>query len=301
LATDLFREELYPKIQLPRLIALSENIVIRASGICKSFGDNLVLNDISFHAKKGGVHGIVGANGTGKSTFFKILLDLLDADAGTIQMQKDHPKPIGGIIEKPSLYGYLSAAENVMLFARMQGISLTDAAIDDKLIEVGLSPDRKDAVRNYSMGMKQRLGIAVAMLNSPNLLILDEPFSGLDPIGIENLKRLLLKLTKENGVTLLVSSHILAHLFEISDELYLIRNKKLEPYEAAAPTGYTLIADNIADASSLLPEGSEVYMQRAVVAVSAKELPELLGKLLEAGIHIRACIPMVNAQNWTEG
>ena len=259
------------------------------------------MKEVSFDAKKGGIHGIVGANGTGKSTFFKILLNLIKPDSGSIDLQRDHPKPIGGIIEKPSLYEYLNAAENIKLFARMQGIHLNDDAIDGKLQQVGLDPTRKDAVRNFSMGMKQRLGIAVAMLNDPNLLILDEPFSGLDPIGIEQLKRLLLELTKQNGVTLLVSSHILAHLFEISDELYLIRNQGLEPYEAAAPTGYTLIADNMPDATPLLPEGSEVFLQRAVVSVSAKELPQLLEKLLEAGIHIRACIPMVNAENWTEG
>lgn len=259
-----------------------------------------MLKEVSFDAKKGGIYGVVGANGTGKSTFFKILLNLIRPDSGAIELQRNHPKPIGGIIEKPSLYEYLNASENIRLFARMQGIELNAEAISQKLTQVGLDPNRKDAVGNFSMGMKQRLGIAVAMLNDPNLLILDEPFSGLDPIGIEQLKRLLLELTKEKRVTLLVSSHILAHLFEISDELYLIRNKTLEPYEAAAPTGYTLIADNMRDALEILPEGSEVFLQRAIVSVSARELPGLLERLLAAGIHIRACVPTVNADNWTD-
>ena len=113
-----------------------------------------MLKGISFDAQKGGIYGVVGANGTGKSTFFKILLNLISPDSGTIGLQRNHPKPIGGIIEKPSLYEYLSAAENIMLFARMQGIHLNDEAITEKLAQVGLDPDRKDAVGNFSMGMK---------------------------------------------------------------------------------------------------------------------------------------------------
>lgn len=257
------------------------------------------MDGISFEAKRGQIHGVVGANGTGKTTFFKILLGLIPADHGRVEMDREHPKPIGGIIEKPSVYEFLNSHENLRLFARMQGIRLGDQTIVNYLERVGLDPQRTDAVANYSMGMKQRLGIAVALLNNPNLLVLDEPFSGLDPVGIEQLKTLILNLVKNEGLTLLVSSHILTHLYEICDQLYLIRERQLEPFELASPAGYTLVADNMQAAVGLLPEGSEVMGNRALVSASPEQLPALLKDLLEAEVLVRACIPAVNAENWT--
>src|SRR5690606_28536453 len=128
--------------------------------------------------------GLVGANGAGKTTLFKILLGLVTADSGSVSVASEGKKIVGGIIEKPALYEYLNAHDNLKVFSKMQGSPYDKNTLYTALEKVGLGLDRKDPVKNFSMGMKQRLGIAIALLNNPKCLILDEPFSGLDPLGI---------------------------------------------------------------------------------------------------------------------
>ena len=162
--------------------------MIYCEGVHKKYGNVTALNSTSISCGKGEILGLVGSNGAGKTTLFKILLGLVTADSGKVEISGDGAKKIGGIIEKPALYPYLNAHENLRLFAKMQGADFSKIAIEASLEQVGLPLHRTDPVRNFSMGMKQRLGIAVALLNNPSCLLLDEPFSGLDPLGIEAFK-----------------------------------------------------------------------------------------------------------------
>ena len=140
-------------------------MILSAGDVCKSYGSLKVLKGVSLELHKGEICGLIGPNGAGKSTLFRILLGLVSRDSGSLQIHSESSKPLGGIIEKPALYGYLSALENLRVFARIQGLELTKAELENELLQVGLSPDRTDPVRNYSMGMKQRLGLAIALLN----------------------------------------------------------------------------------------------------------------------------------------
>jgi ABC-2 type transport system ATP-binding protein len=176
--------------------------MISGTGLTKQYGGITVLNKVTIYCNSGEICGLLGANGAGKTTLFKILLGLVTPDAGTISKDAQSVKSVGGIIEKPALYDYLSAADNVRIFCGIQGLPTHKAAIRDHLERVGLPVDRKDPVANFSMGMKQRLGIAQALLHNPDLIVLDEPTNGLDPVGVKEIRELILSLSKEQNKTI---------------------------------------------------------------------------------------------------
>ena len=202
-------------------------MIISGQNLSKSYKSIKALDDVSVACSAGEIVGVVGANGSGKSTLFKILLRVMKPDTGTVVINSKRIKPIGGIIEKPALYEYLNAYENLKIFASMQGLETNHQFFLDSLTKVGLPLNRKDPVRNFSMGMKQRLGIAIALLNKPECLVLDEPFSGLDPIGIASLNKLITSLAKEEGLAILISSHILDELNKICHRLNVLKNGKI--------------------------------------------------------------------------
>ena len=152
--------------------------------LSKSYPSKKALQQVSIELVPGQICGLLGRNGAGKTTLFRILCGLIKPDEGEVIVNSARPKPVGGIIERPGLYPYLNATDNIKIFAGVQGIKIDHAFIRHNLTKVGLPIDRKDPVRNFSMGMKQRLGIAIALLNEPECLVLDEPFSGLDPTGV---------------------------------------------------------------------------------------------------------------------
>ena len=211
----------------------------------KSFNGYSVLKDVSIQCSGGEVCGLIGANGAGKTTLFKILLGLLSADSGSVKINTSHSKPIGGIVEKPSLYGYLNAYDNLKVFGSIQGLKIDKTTAQQQLLKVGLSLDRIDPVKNYSLGMKQRLGIAIALLNDPKVLILDEPFSGLDPLGIISLKKLILSLASKDRIAIIISSHIVEHLFKICDTLFVIKEGEISTYAPTNKVKYAIMASNI--------------------------------------------------------
>ena len=210
--------------------------IIVARHLCKQFKYIIAIDDLSFSVPEGKIFGFLGQNGAGKSTTIRMLLTLVEPSSGEIEIfgldlkkhRKEILRRIGAIIERPDMYKYLSALENLKLFAAMSGIRLSGKQLLDHLEKVGLAERAKSKVKTYSQGMKQRLGIAIALINDPELLILDEPMNGLDPQGIADVRNLILHLSRQLKKTLVVSSHLLTEMELIADSMLIIdKGKKI--------------------------------------------------------------------------
>src|SRR5688572_18212474 len=210
--------------------------IINVRGLTKEFGEILAVNDLSFTIEKGEIHGFLGQNGAGKSTTIRMLLTLIEPTGGTIEIfglplkknRKTILKRIGAIIEKPDLYKYLTALENIRIFAALSGVRVKENRLMEQLAMVGLAERAHSKVKTYSQGMRQRLGIAVALVHDPELIILDEPNNGLDPQGIADVRKLIHHLSKDLGKTLFISSHLLGEMELIADSMLIIdKGKKI--------------------------------------------------------------------------
>lgn len=204
--------------------------VIVTQNLTKMYGDKAAVSSMDMHVKQGDIYGFIGRNGSGKSTTLKMLCGLAFPTQGSIRVfgqslsRESVRKRIGVLIESPGLEGGRSAYENMYLKASLMGIVDPDKEIRELLTHTGLNPDNKKLVKRYSMGMKQRLGIAMALLGGPDLLILDEPINGLDPEGMNQLRSLLVDLNQKKGVTILVSSHILGELSKMATRYGIIKD-----------------------------------------------------------------------------
>lgn len=276
--------------------------MIYCQDVDKKYDSVRALHKVSISCGKGEILGLVGVNGAGKTTLFKILLGLVTPDSGKVEISGDGVKKIGGIIEKPALYPYLNAHDNIRLFAKMQGANFSKTAIKASLEQVGLPLNRKDPVRNYSMGMKQRLGIAVALLNNPSCLLLDEPFSGLDPLGIEALKQLILDLTERTRMSILISSHIIDVLSTVCNKLSIIHNGEIIQTGAtgkildACTKSYTICGSDIHKASFLNNHDVISNGNCLTIKASANDISEIIFKLSEQQIAITSCRPVLDMQ-----
>ena len=210
--------------------------VIEVKGLRKEFRDLIAVDDLSFTVPPGMVYGFLGQNGAGKSTTIRMLVTLIKPTAGEIKIfgmdlashRKEILREIGAIIERPDLYKYLTALENLKIFATMSGSSTDRKLLMDQLEMVGLADRATSLVKTYSQGMKQRLGIATALVHDPKLIILDEPTNGLDPQGIADIRNLILHLSRDRNKTLMVSSHLLSEMELVSDSMLIIdKGKKL--------------------------------------------------------------------------
>jgi ABC-type multidrug transport system ATPase subunit len=207
--------------------------ILKVENISKHFGNLKAVEDLSFEVAAGEVFGFLGQNGSGKSTTIRMLLSLIHPTSGTIELfgkslQKERNQileQVGAIIERPDLYPYLSAREHLQLFAKVRKQKIKANAIEDTLDKVGLLDRAKDKVQTFSLGMKQRLGIAIALVHNPQLIILDEPTNGLDPQGIADIRKLIQDLAKE-GKTILVSSHLLAEIEQVATQILIIHKGK---------------------------------------------------------------------------
>lgn len=204
--------------------------LIVTQNLTKMYGDKAAVSSMDMHVKQGDIYGFIGRNGSGKSTTLKMLCGLAFPTQGSIRVfgqslsQESVRKRIGVLIESPGLEPGRSAYENMYLKASLMGIVDPDKEIRELLTLTGLNPDNKKLVKRYSMGMKQRLGIAMALLGGPDLLILDEPINGLDPEGMNQLRSLLVDLNQKKGVTILVSSHILGELSKMATRYGIIKD-----------------------------------------------------------------------------
>lgn len=276
-------------------------MILDARDVCKTYGSLEVLKGVSLSLNRSEICGLIGPNGAGKSTLFRILLGLVSRDSGTLEIHSQASKPLGGIIEKPALYGYLSAFENLRVFSRIQGLQLSGADIEAQLLQVGLSPSRKDPVRNFSMGMKQRLGLAIALLNEPECVILDEPFSGLDPMGIRTLQDEIRELAKSRGIGILISSHNLVELGDLCDRLYVINQGEIVREGPArdilqqAAQSYVIYGTGLESSATLSKADVEHRTGSVLLHLGEESIHTILQRLsAEPGVVLTACVPQTN-------
>ena len=294
----------------------------------KNFGDFVAVQDLSFTVEKQDVYGFLGQNGAGKSTTLRMLLSLIKPTSGEMLFQgkdilthrAEFLQQAGAVIEKPDLYKYLSAYDNLSIFARMSGIKVSKSFIMDRLAMVGLQDRSKSKVKTYSQGMKQRLGIAVAMVHDPALLILDEPTNGLDPQGIADIRHLIQQLSREMNKTVIVSSHLLYEIEQVASRMIIInKGKKIVEGSVAKllDPSKTIVEiqtnDNSAAATIIQKQQTESIVQTdesLKIEMHKENIPALIASLSAAGIDIQAVVPrhsledyfinLTNAENHVE-
>jgi len=197
--------------------------VLQGANISKKYGRHAILNDLSLNIKQGEIYGLIGKNGSGKTTLFRILTGLIPDYSGTVSFNGSR---ISAVINAPSLFLNMTVFENMKAQCYLLGIT-DNNKIQRALKMVGLSEKNKQLVRNYSLGMTQRLKLALSLLENPDILILDEPSNGLDPDGIAELRELIIELNQKHGITVLISSHILSELGQVATCLGILHDGKI--------------------------------------------------------------------------
>jgi ABC-type multidrug transport system ATPase subunit len=280
--------------------------VIQVKHLSKEFKEIKAVNDLSFEVPAGQVYGFLGQNGAGKSTTIRMLLTLISPTSGSIEIfgmnllhhRKEILRQVGAIIERPDLYKYLTAIENLRLFATMSGTKLTTKKLMDQLAMVGLAERAHSKVKTYSQGMKQRLGIATALVHDPQLIILDEPTNGLDPQGIADIRNLILHLSRERKKTLMVSSHLLHEMEMISDIMLIIdKGKKVvegrvsELFDPAETIVEVETTDNTSAWQRIKASPLHIYLQERkgdaiFLKIQKAKVPGIMKELLQTGIEV---------------
>ena len=246
--------------------------LIQTHGVCKNYGKAKILKNVDIHVPKGSVYGFVGRNGAGKTTLIRVLSGLNLPTSGNYTINGvdykdkamcDVRSRIGAVVETPSIYPDLSAAENMKMMCRLLGKPADN--IDNVLRMVELSNTGKKKAGDFSLGMRQRLGIAFSLINDPELLILDEPINGLDPQGIMEMRELLMKLNTEKGITIFISSHILDELSKLAthygfiDKGVVLKEMSAEELHDTTKRGASLKIDNIEAFKNVMAEHNLEY------------------------------------------
>lgn len=214
--------------------------VVETCGLAKAFGAKRAVDQFDMHVRQGDIYGFVGRNGAGKSTVMRMLAGLAAPTGGEVRVFGMQPREasagrrIGALIESPGLYGSMSATDNLMMKALALGLADPKDKVRGLLDLTGLGSVGSKATKNFSMGMKQRLGLALALLGSPDLLLLDEPLNGLDPEGAREIRRLIMRLNDERGITVVVSSHVLEQLGKMATRYGVIREGRMVREMSAA-------------------------------------------------------------------
>ncbi len=293
------------------------SVMLQVNNLSKHFDTLKAVNDLSFTVNEGDVYGFLGQNGAGKSTTIRMLLTLIKPGSGEINIfgksvlhhRNEVLSQIGAVIERPDLYKYLTAYDNLSIFARLSGLKVSRKLIMDQLQMVGLADRSSSKVKTYSQGMKQRLGIAVALVHNPKLIILDEPTNGLDPQGIADMRNLILNLSREHGKTVIVSSHLLTEIEQIANRMIIIhKGKKITEgvvSELLDPS-HTIVALETTDdlktiellkhsqwADHLQPTQKAIRLQ-----MNKNDIPVLAAWLTETGTGIMAINPMNSLEDY---
>lgn len=285
--------------------------VIQVKHLSRHFGEIKAVDDLSFTVPSGQVYGFLGQNGAGKSTTIRMLLTLIQPGAGSIEIfgmdLRKHRSQIlrqtGAVIERPDLYKYLTARENLRVFSLMSGVRVSAKEITEQLAMVGLADRADSKVKTYSQGMKQRLGIAVALVHNPQLVILDEPTNGLDPQGIADIRHLIGHLSKDLGKTILISSHLLNEIELVADSMLIInKGRKVaegtkEELLSPARLQVELVTDNKERSIALLketvwsPDLLATANESILLLINKEMIPELNRTLVEKGINVLSLRP----------
>ena len=275
-------------------------MILEVKNLSKSFGGKEILKDVSFSLDKGDILGFIGPNGAGKSTTIKCILGLNSLTKGTVlidghDITKEFSKAmvkVGAIVENPDLYMYLSGKQNLRLIANYYD-GINGEKIEDVVKLVGLENRINDKVSKYSLGMKQRLGIAAALLNDPDLLILDEPTNGLDPEGIRDLRNLLKKLAKDKNIGILISSHNLAELESFCSSYCIIQNGKIISQTTAKDlkkdddSVYTIMLDKTRGVKKALGIEVDVVSDDEIrIHAQKEEIPDIISTLVKNEFRI---------------
>jgi ABC-type multidrug transport system ATPase subunit len=292
--------------------------VIRVKDLSKHFGELKAVQQLSFSVGEGQVYGFLGQNGAGKSTTIRMLMTLIEPTGGEIEIfgmnLRKHRKEIlrqtGAIIEKPDLYKYLTAKENVRIFSRLSGVKATEKQIMDQLALVGLAGRADSKVKTYSQGMKQRLGLACALVHDPGLIILDEPSNGLDPQGIADMRQLILHLSRDLKKTLVVSSHLLSEMEMVADHMLIIHKGekvvegKVSELLDPEKTMVELLTPDINAAMNVLKTSpwqdslKEPVKGTVRLECNRNEIPALNRFLVEKGIAVQSLRPMNSLEDY---
>ncbi len=268
--------------------------ILECSNLKKNFGKKTVLDNVSFSIEEGDILGFIGPNGAGKTTTIKLILGLQKITSGSVlingyDINKDFVKAInrvGAIVENPDMYMYLSGRENLKMIARLYK-NIGNDKIEEVIKISGLGKRINDKVSKYSLGMRQRLGIAASLLASPNLLILDEPTNGLDPEGIKELRDLLNRLVKEQKIGILISSHNLLELETICNKVCIIQNGKIiesstikDLKERLSQSYYVFEVNKIKDLYKIIDDKLEVFDEHFFrIKIEHDKVPDLILKL----------------------
>jgi ABC-type multidrug transport system ATPase subunit len=291
--------------------------LLEVRDLSKNFGTFEAVKNLSFTVNEGDVYGFLGQNGAGKSTTIRMLLKLIKPTTGEIYFSGkkiesgDNTilKETGAIIERPDLYKYLSAYDNLYIFAKMSGIKVNRKVIMDQLEMVGLADRYKSKAKTFSQGMKQRLGIAIALVHQPKLIILDEPTNGLDPQGIADMRNLILRLSKEMGKTVIVSSHLLSEIEVIANRMIIINKGKkivegdvatlLDPANTLVEIDTTNNIDSLAKLQNskwitFLEDSKKCLRFR----MDRKDVPEIITNLSQMNVHILSVTPRHSLEDY---
>jgi ABC-type multidrug transport system ATPase subunit len=291
--------------------------IIQVQNLTKNFDKFTAVNNLSFTVNQGDVYGFLGQNGAGKSTTIRMLLSLIKPTSGEISLfdknlfnqRNKILSQVGAVIEKPDLYKYLSAYNNLAIFAKMSGLKPTKSFLMQQLDVVGLADRAKDKLSTFSQGMKQRLGIAVALVHNPQLIILDEPTNGLDPQGITDIRNLILSLSKNLGKTVVVSSHLLSEIELIANRMIIIHKGKkivegnvselLDPSKALIQIETT--NDTFAKEQLLQMHWAnhlQANTTKLQLIMSKTDVPDLIIDLVNNKIDILSISPMHALENY---
>ncbi len=293
------------------------NLLLDVRDLSKNFNDFEAVKNLYFTVNEGDVYGFLGQNGAGKSTTLRMLLKLIKPTKGEIYFsgkkieEGDNTilKQTGAIIERPDMYKYLSAYDNLYIFAKMSGIKVSRSLLMDQLEMVGLADRCKDNVKTYSQGMKQRLGIAIALVHSPKLIILDEPTNGLDPQGIADMRNLILRLSREMGKTVIVSSHLLNEIELIANRMIIInKGEKIIEGNVAEllDPANTLVEINTIDNKDTIRKIQETKwaslqetaQKNIRLRMNRKDVPEMISDLASMNVNILSVQPRHSLEDY---
>lgn len=287
------------------------NTVLKIKNVSKCFGKKKVIDNISFEVNQGEIFGFLGPNGAGKTTTIRMILGLMEFDSGEVKVngydvRKEFEKAmenIGAIVENPDLYKHMSGLDNLKLYARIRNISMQ--RINEVIELVELKDRAKDMVGKYSLGMKQRLGLALILLHKPKVLILDEPTNGLDPAGIKLLRDILKEIAHKEGVAVFVSSHILSEMQQMCDKIAIINDGKIIEFKDMATAESDPVekveikVKNVEDATNIIKEKFQIEpiieKENIIITIATEKIPNVIKELAKADVEIKAVIPKENS------